>query len=65
MNLLPTVLKTVALPIELLATYDDVLPQLLTDFLSLSIQHTKYLSPAGYLIMICDPWDVKLNTLSG
>lgn len=40
------------------STYDDVLPQLLTDLLNPSIQHAKYLSPAGYSVMFCDPWDL-------
>ena len=43
------------------ATHDLVLPQLLTGLLNLSIQHEKYLSPAGYSMMFCDRWDVDYS----
>ena len=43
------------------ATHDLVLPQLLTGLLNPSIQHEKYLSPAGYLMMFRDHRDHHLT----
>lgn len=61
MNLLPSLYKSDALPDELHATYDDVLPQLLHDLLDHIIQHAKYLSPAGYSVMLHDPCDPAVS----
>jgi len=38
-----------------------VLPQLLHDLLDHIIQHAKYLSPAGYSVMLHDPCDPAVS----